>query len=143
MSISKEIKILLVDDSISLRMVAKKVLINLGYENVTLADDGTTALEKLKEHSFDLVISDWNMKEMSGIELVQEMNSDQSLKHIPFLLVTGEEDQDALLEAIKAGISNFMTKPYNAEILSKKIERVFAFKEELQKRNNSLSHSSN
>ncbi|MCP4756880.1 MAG: response regulator [Proteobacteria bacterium] len=130
----KDLKILVVDDSLGIRLAAKKIFSNLGYNKVAVADDGTTALAKLQEEPFDLVVADWNMQEMSGIELLKEMQADDSLKEIPFLLVTGEEEQDNLLDAIKAGISNFMKKPYNAKVLSEKIERIFAFKEELHRR---------
>lgn len=134
MIVNKDIKILVVDDSVGIRLAAKKVFQSLGYKNVTAADDGTTALAELKKAPFDLVVADWNMPNMSGVELLKEMKSDSSLDQIPFLLVTGEENQESLMEAMKAGISNFMTKPYNAKVLSEKIERIFTFKAEQEKR---------
>jgi len=134
MAIDKNINILVVDDSIGIRIAAKKIFNKLGYSKVALADDGTTALEQLKKDSFDLVVADWNMTKMSGMELLQAMRADASLSDIPFLLVTGDEDQDRIIEAIKAGINNFMTKPYRAKVLSEKIERIFTFREEVKQR---------
>ena len=134
MAVDKNIKILVVDDSIGIRLAAKKIFKNLGYDNITIADDGTTGLEKLKKEPFDLVVADWNMPKMSGIELLKEMQKDSSLKEIPFLLVTGDEDQDNIMKAIQEGISNFMSKPYNAKVLESKINRIFDFKKELSQR---------
>ncbi len=134
MTISKDINILVVDDSVGIRLAAKKVFQNLGFNKVSVADDGTTALEELKKEPFDLVVADWNMPKMSGVDLLKAMRAEKSLEKIPFLLVTGEENQDSLMDAMRAGISNFMTKPYDAKILSEKIERIFAFKAEQDSR---------
>jgi len=129
MAVSKDIRILVVDDSVGIRMAAKRVFQNLGFVNVSLADDGKTAFEELKKGPFDLVVADWNMPEMSGIDLLKAMRAEKSLEHIPFLLVTGDDNQDNIMAAIKAGISSFMTKPYDAVVLSEKIEKIFAFLE--------------
>lgn len=134
MAIDKSLKILVVDDSIGIRLAAKKIFKNLGYTDITIVDDGTTALEKLKEEPYELVVADWNMPKMSGMELLKEMKKDPSLKNIPFLLVTGDENQDNLMSAIQEGISNFMPKPYNAKVLESKINRIFDFKNELVQR---------
>ncbi|MBU3915764.1 response regulator [bacterium] len=130
----KELKILIVDDSPGIRMVAKKIFDKLGFTNVSLADDGTTALETLKVNAFDLVIADMNMPKMPGIELLSEMKKSERLKDIPFLLVTAEEKQDEIMTAIKAGVSNYMPKPWNMKTLMKKMERIFAFEQEKKKR---------
>lgn len=135
MTVSKDIKVLIVDDSVGIRLAAKKIFKSLGYSNITAVDDGTTALEALKKQPFDLVVADWNMPKMSGVDLLKNMKKDTSLADIPFLLVTGEENQDSLMDAIRSGISNFMTKPYDARILAEKIDRIFAFKEEQAGRN--------
>lgn len=135
MAVSKDIKILVVDDSVGIRLAAKKIFKSLGYSNITAVDDGTTALAELKKQPFDLVVADWNMPQMSGVDLLKNMKEDTSLAEIPFLLVTGEENQDSLMEAIRSGISNFMTKPYDAKVLAEKIDRIFAFKEEQAGRN--------
>ena len=135
MAVSKNIRILVVDDSIGIRLAAKKIFQKLGYLQVSIADDGTTALEELKKGKFELVVSDWNMPKMSGIDLLKAMRADESLEKIPFLLVTGDDDQDNIMAAIKAGINNFMTKPYDAMVLSEKIERIFAYQKERNKLN--------
>ncbi|MBT4267319.1 MAG: response regulator [Deltaproteobacteria bacterium] len=135
MAVNKDIRILVVDDSIGIRLAAKKVFQNLGFMQVSVADDGTTALEELKKEPFELVVADWNMPKMSGIDLLKAMRAEKSLENIPFLLVTGDDNQDNIMEAIKAGISNFMTKPYDAKVLSEKIERIFTFQDELNGRN--------
>jgi two-component system, chemotaxis family, chemotaxis protein CheY len=134
MDIDKNIKILLVDDALAIRMVAKKILQKLGYKNITLAEDGLIALEKLKAESFNVVIADWQMPEMSGIDLIIEMRKDDDLKDIPFILVTADDDHDNMVLAIKAGISNMMKKPYQANVLEAKINRVFEFHAELKRR---------
>lgn len=135
MTVSKDIRILVVDDSVGIRLAAKKIFKSLGYNNISAVDDGTTALEALGEEPFDLVVADWNMPKMSGVDLLKKMKEDASLADIPFLLVTGEENQDNLMDAIRSGISNFMTKPYDAKVLAEKIERIFAFKKEQASRN--------
>lgn len=134
MDIDKNIKILLVDDALAIRMVAQKILQKLGYKNITLAENGVKALEKLKAEAFNLVIADWQMPEMSGIDLIVEMRKDDKLKDIPFILVTADDDLDNMVLAIKAGISNMMKKPYQANVLEAKINRVFQFHADLKRR---------
>ncbi|MCP4298057.1 MAG: response regulator [Proteobacteria bacterium] len=129
MEVDKEIVVLVADDSIGIRMIAKKIFKKLGYTNVVVVDDGSTAMDYLNENSVDLVVADWNMPELSGIDLAKKMRLDDSLKNIPFLLVTAEEDQDAIMEALRAGVNNYMTKPYDAKVLQEKIEKMFSFKE--------------
>jgi len=113
-------------------MIAKKIFKKLGYPNVEVADDGSTALEHLQNEEVDLVVADWSMPEMSGIELVAKMRAHEKLKHIPLLLVTAEEDQDCIMEALRCGANNYMTKPYDAKVLQQKIEKIFAFREKRQ-----------
>ncbi|MBT4290238.1 MAG: response regulator [Deltaproteobacteria bacterium] len=134
MNIDKNIKILLVDDALAIRMVAQKILQKLGYANVTLAENGMKALEKIKTEPYNLVIADWQMPEMTGIDLIIEMRKDDNLKDIPFILVTADDDHDNMVLAIKAGISNMMKKPYQANVLEAKINRVFEFHAELKRR---------
>lgn len=137
MEVNKEIAILVADDSIGIRMIAKKIFKKLGYSNVVVVDDGSTAMEHLDKNSVDLVVADWNMPELSGIDLAKKMRQVDSLKDIPFLLVTAEEDQDAIMEALRAGVNNYMTKPYDAKILQKKIEKMFSFQEKKSHRGSS------
>ncbi len=134
MEIDKEMNILVVDDSMLIRSVAKKILKNLGFPNVTLADDGSTALEKLNEQTFNLVIADMNMPEISGIELLKKMREKEETRQIPFLLVTAEESQDEIMTAIRAGVNNYMQKPWNVKTLMAKIERIYQFEEEKRNR---------
>jgi len=134
MTVNKDIHILLVDDALGIRLAAKKLLNKLGFGRVSVADDGTTALAQLKTAAVDLVIADWNMEQMSGIELLQQIKADASLAGIPFILATGEGDPARLMEAIKAGISAFINKPFEAQSLSDKIERVFEFKDQVSQR---------
>ncbi len=134
MEIDKDIKILVVDDSPAIRMIASKMFKKMDFFNVSLADDGDTGLEELKKESYDLVIADMNMPKMSGLELLAEMKNDEKFKDIPFLLVTAEEDQEEIMSAIRAGISNYMTKPWEISKLTQKMERVFKFDAERKNR---------
>ena len=139
MKIDKDITILVADDSAGIRMVAKKIFKNLGYSNVTIVDDGTVAWEYLQQYTVDLVVADRNMPKLSGVDLAQKMRRIDKFKNIPFLLVTAEETQDDILAAILAGISDYMTKPYDAEALQKKIEGIFTFQERKSKRIGSVT----
>lgn len=134
MEIDREMSILVVDDAMLIRSVAKKIFKNLGFTNVTLADDGSTALEKMKTESFDLVVADMNMPNISGIELLQKMRENEETRQIPFLLVTAEESQDEIMAAIRAGVNNYMQKPWDVKTLMAKIERIFEFEEEKRNR---------
>jgi two-component system chemotaxis response regulator CheY len=139
MKIDKDITILVADDSAGIRTVAKKMFKNLGYSNVTIVDDGTAAWEYLQQYAVDLVVADWNMPKLSGVDLAQKMRRTDKFKNIPFLLVTAEETQDDILAAILAGVSNYMTKPYDAEALQEKIEKIFTFQERKSKRIGSVT----
>ncbi len=134
MSLNKDIQILIVDDSAGTRNLVLKILRNLGFENVDAAEDGIDALSQLEDEDYDLVISDWFMPNMSGVELVKEMRSKDDFKDIPVLLVTAEDDQDSIMEAIKVGANNYMVKPYNAKILSEKIQKIFDFQDKKKNR---------
>ena len=134
MEIDRDLRILVVDDSILIRSVAKKIFKNLGFSSISLADDGTTALDKLNSDSFDLVIADMNMPNMSGIDLLKRMREEDRTRHIPFLLVTAEESQDEIMTAIRAGVNNYMQKPWNVKTLMAKIERIFKYEEEKKNR---------
>jgi two-component system chemotaxis response regulator CheY len=122
------IKILIVDDMAAMRKILKTLLSQLGYKNVDEAEDGKQALEKLRKNPdyYDLLITDWNMPNMTGIELVQEVRKDPQLKHIPILMVTAEAKKENVLMAIKAGVNNYIVKPFTAETLKDKIEKIFS-----------------
>ena len=123
-----DIKILVVDDMAAMRKILKTLLAQLGYKNVDEAEDGKQALEILKQNpnKYGLVITDWNMPNMTGIELVQAIRSDEQLKHLPILMVTAEAKKENVLMAIKAGVNNYIVKPFTAETLKEKMEKIFA-----------------
>jgi two-component system chemotaxis response regulator CheY len=125
---NSDINILIVDDMAAMRKILKTLLAQLGYKNVDEAEDGKQALEILRKNpdKYELVITDWNMPNMTGIELVQEIRKDEKLKHLPILMVTAEAKKENVLMAIKAGVNNYIVKPFTAETLKEKIEKIFA-----------------
>ncbi len=120
-----DIKILVVDDMATMRRIIKSLLEQLGFKNIDEAEDGQVALKKLKENSYDFVITDWNMPNMTGLELVQSIRSDEEIKHLPVLMVTAEAKKENVIAAIKAGVNNYVVKPFTAETLKEKIEKIF------------------
>jgi two-component system chemotaxis response regulator CheY len=125
MTTDKNMKILIVDDFSTMRRIMKNVLKQLNFVNIIEADDGSTALEALQREKIDLVVSDWNMPKMTGLELIKVIRCDDALKHIPFLMVTAEAQQENIIEAVKSGVSNYIVKPFTAETLSQKINQIF------------------
>ena len=125
MPASLDMKILVVDDHESMRKIEKQILNDLGYKNVDMADDGTTAWELLQKGSYDFVISDWNMPQMEGIDLLKAIRADARIGKTPVLLVTAESKKEKIVEAAQAGVNDYVVKPFNAEILSAKISRIF------------------
>ena len=117
--------ILVVDDFNTMRRIIKTALKQIGFKTILEADDGTTALRVLKEHKIDLILADWNMPKMSGIQLLKEVREDESLKEIPFVLVTAEAQKDNVIQAIKAGVNNYLVKPFTADGIKEKLEQVF------------------
>ena len=124
MVIDKNMRILVVDDFATMRKVIKNLLRQSGYQNVTEAEDGVVALKELRSQKIDFVISDWNMPNMTGIELLRAVRADSELSSLPFLMITAESLKDNVLEAVKAGVSNYIVKPFTAEVLSEKIEKI-------------------
>ena len=120
----KNIKILVVDDFATMRKVIRNLLKQVGYENIIEAEDGVLALRVLKSQKLDLVISDWNMPNMTGLELLKAVRADEELKTTPFLMVTAEALQDNVIAAVKAGVSNYIVKPFTAEVLNDKITKI-------------------
>ncbi|MFH1624591.1 MAG: chemotaxis response regulator CheY [Pseudomonadota bacterium] len=120
----QEMRILIVDDFSTMRRIMRNLLRQLGYVNILEADDGNAALAKLKKEDIDFVISDWNMPRMSGLDLLKGVRGDEKLKNIPFLMVTAESEKDKIVEAVKAGVSNYIVKPFTAEILKQKITQI-------------------
>lgn len=124
MDVDKNMRILVVDDFATMRKVIKNLLRQTGYQNVTEAEDGVVALKELRSQKIDFVISDWNMPNMTGIELLRAVRADSELSSLPFLMVTAESLKENVVEAVKAGVSNYIVKPFTAEVLSEKIEKI-------------------
>lgn len=122
--IDLRIKILVVDDFATMRRIIKNILRELGYENIFEADSGISALEILKKENINFIISDWNMPQMSGIELLKAVRNNEVWKDIPFLMVTAEGQKENVLEAAKNKVSNYIVKPFTAEILKEKINKI-------------------
>jgi two-component system, chemotaxis family, chemotaxis protein CheY len=119
-----KIKVLVVDDFPTMRRIVKNLLKQLGFENIDEAEDGAQALSKLKGGGFGLVVSDWNMPVMEGIDLLKHVREDETLKTMPFLMVTAEAEKDKVITAIKAGVDNYVVKPFTAEVLKEKLEKI-------------------
>jgi two-component system chemotaxis response regulator CheY len=117
-------KILIVDDYKTMLRIIGNLLKQLGFQHIEEATDGTMALEKLKKHTFDLIISDWNMEPMSGLELLKNVRSDTSLKNLPFIMVTAESKVENVVIAKQAGVTNYIVKPFNAQTLKAKLTAV-------------------
>ncbi len=120
----RKMKILVVDDFSTMRRIVKNLLKQIGYENIDEAEDGQHAFSKLKGDRFQFVVSDWNMPNMTGIELLKNVRSDPELKDLPFLMVTAEAEKEKVIEAIKAGVNNYIIKPFTAEILKEKMDKI-------------------
>ncbi|MBL7180444.1 MAG: chemotaxis response regulator CheY [Pseudomonadota bacterium] len=118
-------KILVVDDFATMRRILRNILKQIGFKNINEADDGKTALKELKKEKYDLVLCDWNMPEMPGIDLLNTIRSDDQLKHIPFVMVTAEAQKENILTAVKAGINSYIVKPFTPETVSAKLKKVF------------------
>jgi len=126
MAARTDMKILVVDDMSTMRRIMRSIFKELGFTNIEEAENGSDALGKLKGDKFDLVVSDWNMPVMPGIELLRNIRADAALKHIPVLMVTAEAQKENLMEAIQAGVSNYVVKPFTAEIIKQKLDKIFA-----------------
>ncbi len=122
----RNIKILVVDDMSTMRRIIKNLLMQLGYKNIDEAEDGLAGLQKLRSGKYDFVVTDWNMPNMTGLEMVQEIRKDPNLKHLPILMVTAEAKKENVIMAIKAGVNNYIVKPFPAEVLKEKMEKIFA-----------------
>ena len=126
MSVDKSMNVLIVDDYKTMLRIIRNLLKQIDFNNVEEATDGGEALSKLRAGNFGLVISDWNMQPMSGLELLQEVRADTRLKSLPFIMITAESKTENVVAAKQAGVSNYVVKPFNAETLRDKIEKVLA-----------------
>jgi two-component system chemotaxis response regulator CheY len=125
MAVDTSMPILVVDDYNTMIRIIRNLLKQIGFENVDDATDGSAALAKLRARRYGLVISDWNMEPMTGYELLKEVRSDPDLSRMPFIMVTAESKTENVIAAKKAGVSNYIVKPFNAQTLKTKIEAVF------------------
>jgi two-component system chemotaxis response regulator CheY len=120
--------VLIVDDYNTMIRIIRNLLRQLGFEHIDEANDGTMALAKMRTRNYGLVISDWNMEPMSGFDLLQQVRSDPELARVPFIMVTAESKTENVIAAKKAGVSNYIVKPFNAQTLKNKIDTVFGVK---------------
>ena len=118
-------KVLIVDDFATMRRILRNILKQIGFTNITEADDGSTALKELKKEKYDLILSDWNMPELPGIDLLNAIRADDELKGIPFVMITAEAQKDNIIEAVKAGVNSYIVKPFTAETISEKLKKIF------------------
>jgi two-component system chemotaxis response regulator CheY len=119
-------KILIVDDFSTMRRIIKNLLRDLGFSNTHEADDGATGLPMLKNGDFDFLITDWNMPGMTGIDLLKAIRSEEKLKSLPILMVTAESKRDQIVLAAEAGVNGYVVKPFTAQTLQEKIEKIFS-----------------
>ncbi len=118
-------KILIVDDFSTMRRIIKNLLRDLGFNNTQEADDGSTALPMLQKSDFDFVVTDWNMPGMQGIDLLKAIRADDSLKHLPVLMVTAEAKREQIIAAAQAGVNGYVVKPFTAATLKEKLDKIF------------------
>ncbi|MFT4724285.1 MAG: two-component system chemotaxis response regulator CheY [Colwellia sp.] len=124
-ALDKNMKVLVVDDFSTMRRIVKNLLRDLGFTNISEADDGSTALPMLKEGSFDFVVTDWNMPGMQGIDLLKAIRADAKLSHIPVLLITAEAKKEQIVMAAQAGVNGYIVKPFTAATLNAKLDKIF------------------
>ena len=118
-------KILIVDDFSTMRRIIKNLLRDLGFNNTDEADDGNTGLPKLQSGNFDFLVTDWNMPGMTGIELLEAVRADPKLQNLPVLMVTAEAKKEQIVMAAQAGVNGYVVKPFTAQTLKEKIDKIF------------------
>ncbi len=121
----KNMKFLVVDDFSTMRRIVRNLLKELGFTNVDEAEDGVVALQKLKGGNFEFVVSDWNMPNMTGIDLLKAIRADAELKHLPVMMVTAEAKKENIIAAAQAGANGYVVKPFTAATLEEKLNKVF------------------
>jgi len=126
MAYNPNMRVLVVDDFSTMRRIIKNILRQLGFTNVVEADDGTTAWDVLNKDKIEFIISDWNMPQMTGIELLRKVRASEEFGDLPFLMVTAEAQQENIIEAVQAKVSNYIVKPFTAEVMKQKIDKIFA-----------------
>ncbi|HEB26340.1 MAG TPA: chemotaxis protein CheY [Porticoccus sp.] len=123
--VDKNLSILVVDDFPSMRRIVRTLLKELGFSNIDEAEDGQEGLAKLRSGSFEFVVSDWNMPNLDGLEMLKEIRADDALKHLPVLMVTAEAKKENIIAAAKAGASGYVVKPFTAATLEEKLAKIF------------------
>jgi len=123
--LDKNMKILIVDDFSTMRRIIKNLLRDLGFNNTAEADDGQTALPMLQAGGYDFLVTDWNMPGMTGIELLKAVRADEKIATLPVLMVTAEQKREQIVEAAQAGVNGYVVKPFTAEVLKEKIDKIF------------------
>lgn len=122
--IDTNIKVLVVDDFATMRKIEKNILGQLGIKNVDEADDGSTALPKIQQNNYDVILMDWNMPQMSGLELLKAVRADPNTKNVPIIMVTAEALKDNIVAAAQAGVNDYVVKPFTAAVLEEKLKKV-------------------
>ena len=117
--------VLLVDDFATMRRILKNILTQIGFSNIYEADDGKSALKLLKNQKIDLIMCDWNMPIMNGLDLLNVVRGDDALKEIPFVMVTAEAQKENIIQAVQAGVNNYIVKPFTTETITQKLRKVF------------------
>lgn len=125
MPIDTSLRVLVVDDFATMRRIVKGVLKQLGFSDIIEAEDGSLALDLLQKEKVGLIVSDWNMPNMTGLDLLKAVRGDDSMKGIPFIMVTAEGQKENVVEAVKAGVSNYIVKPFTPETFNEKLQKVF------------------
>ncbi|HLE11163.1 MAG: histidine kinase [Bdellovibrionales bacterium RIFOXYD12_FULL_39_22] len=130
MTLKADMRILVVDDMATMRKIIKNMLTQIGFTNIQEADDGSTAWKKMEDAiasgaPYEFIVSDWNMPQLSGLDFLKKIRSVESLKNLPFLMITAEAEQGNVVIAVKAGVSNFIVKPFSAQVLKEKIDKIF------------------
>lgn len=125
MAYDTNMRVLIVDDFSTMRRIIKNILRQIGFNNVVEADDGTTAWDVLNKDKIDFIISDWNMPQMTGIELLRKVRASEEFGDLPFLMVTAEAQQENIIEAVQAKVSNYIVKPFTPEVMKQKIDKIF------------------
>ncbi len=130
MALKADMKILVVDDMATMRKIIKNMLGQIGFTNLTEADDGAPAWQMIKDATelgipYEFIVSDWNMPKMSGLDLLKHLRETPEYQALPFLMITAEAEQSNVVIAVKAGVSNFIVKPFSAQVLKEKIAKIF------------------
>lgn len=126
MGYDPNMRVLVVDDFSTMRRIIKNILRQIGFTNLVEADDGTTAWDILNKDKIEFIISDWNMPQMTGIDLLRKVRASEEFGDLPFLMVTAEAQQENIIEAVQAKVSNYIVKPFTADVMKQKIDKIFS-----------------